>query len=99
MTPDELDAIEARAEACPFCTREAQAECESTGGRCSEIDAVLDDRPDLDAHEALIAGLREARAEVERLRDKSRVRVEHQRGTTFGVYIDGEYVGTIDGEA
>lgn len=57
-------------EACPFCTREAQAECESTGGRCSEedeIDAVLDDRPDLDAHEALIAGLREARAEVERL--------------------------------
>ena len=57
-------------EACPFCTREAQAECESTGGRCSEedeIDAVLDDRPDLNPYEALIAGLREARAEVERL--------------------------------
>ena len=43
--------------------------------------------------------LEEAEAEIERLRDKSRVRVEHQRGTTFGVYIDGEYVGTIDGEA
>ncbi len=63
------DAIEARAEACPFCTREARAECESTGGRCSEedeIDAVLNDRPDLNTHEALIAGLREAWAEAER---------------------------------
>ena len=38
MTPDELN--EARAKACPFCTREAQAECESTGGRCSEEDEI-----------------------------------------------------------
>ena len=30
----------ARAKACPFCTREAQAECESTGGRCSEEDEI-----------------------------------------------------------
>ena len=40
-----------------------------------------------------------AAAEVERLRDRSRVRVEHQRGSTFGVYIDGVYAGAIDGEA
>ncbi len=70
MNPDELDAIEARAEACPFCTREAQAECESTGGRCSEIDAVLDDRPDLNPYEALVAGLRERGAEVEHWKEQ-----------------------------
>ncbi len=40
-----------------------------------------------------------ALADVARLRDKSRVRVEHQRGNTFGVYIDGAYTGTIDREA
>lgn len=70
VTPDELDAIEARAKACPFCTREAQAECESTGGRCSEIDAVLDDRPDLNPYEALVAGLRERGAEVEHWKEQ-----------------------------
>ena len=65
------DALDGKA--CPFCTREAQAECESTGGRCSgedEIDAVLDDRPDLNPREALIAGLLEARAEVEHWKEQ-----------------------------
>ena len=86
LTTDEVRAALDR-EACPFCTREAQAECESTGGRCSgedEIDAVLDDRPDLNAHEALIAGLGEAQAEVESLtREAERTaalwREEHER--------------------